>query len=152
MAYRNSNNDFFSYQGTIGRKNYAINMLILIALFVLISLVRFESFMRFTNLTFLYSVVLFMANLFKFVVLMSAVSVVYRRLSDIAYSKSLSFYNSIKKIFVLVFVFPILYIFCLRFFIDIIPFIQNLLDILVLYVLVPLGMLSVIILGFIKGK
>lgn len=152
MQYKDSNNDFFSYQGTISRKNYTINLLILTALFIVISLVRFESFMQFTNLTFLYSIILFMVSLFKFVILMSAISVIYRRIADISYTKQISFYNNMKKIFVLLFVFPVLYIFCLRFFIDIIPVFQNLLDMLVFYILIPFGVLAVIILCFIKGK
>ena len=56
MTYKQSNNDFFSYQGTINRKDYAINMLIVIALLIGISLVRFDSFAPYIRPEFLYKV------------------------------------------------------------------------------------------------
>ncbi|MCD7780693.1 MAG: hypothetical protein LUH05_08505 [Candidatus Gastranaerophilales bacterium] len=147
-----SNNDFFSYNGTISRKNYLINMLILIALYVGCSFIRFENFEPFIPVKFLFSVLLFMVGLFKFVILMSALSVIYRRIADFSRSKSYNFIINMKRIFVFIFIFPVLYLFCLRYFFDIIPFIINILDTFVISVLIPLAFIASIIFCFIKGK
>ncbi len=147
-----SNNDFFSYNGTISRKNYLINMLILIALYVGCSFIRFENFEPFIPVKFLFSVLLFMVGLFKFVILMSALSVIYRRIADFSRSKSYNFIINMKRIFVFIFIFPVLYLFCLRYFFDIIPFIINILDTFVIFVLIPLAFIASIIFCFIKGK
>lgn len=152
MTYKQSNNDFFSYQGTINRKDYAINMLIVIALLIGISLVRFDSFAPYIRPEFLYKVLMFMVNLFQFVMLMSAISLVYRRIADFSILKSTTFVAWMKKIFFILFVFPVLYLFCFRFFIDIIPILQNIIDILVIFLLAPIGLITMIILVFIKGN
>ena len=151
MSYNQSNNEFFSYQGTINRKDYIINILIVIALLIGISFVRFDSFAPYIKPEFLYSVLMFMVNLFQFVMLMSIISLVYRRIADFSISKSITFNTNIKKLFFLFFVFPVLYLFCLRFFIDIIPILRNVLDSLVIFILTPLGLISAMILAFIKG-
>ncbi|MCD7740128.1 MAG: hypothetical protein LUH11_02135, partial [Candidatus Gastranaerophilales bacterium] len=77
-----SNNEFFSYQGCISRKNYLVNMLILAALYFCISLVKFENFLPFITYKFLFYILMFFVSLFKFIILMSAISVIYRRISD----------------------------------------------------------------------
>ena len=76
MSYQQSNKDFFSYQGTINRKDYTINMLIVIALSIGISLVRFDNFVHYIKPEFLYKILMFMVNLFQFVMLMSAISLI----------------------------------------------------------------------------
>ncbi len=152
MSYNQPNNDLFSYQGTINRKNYIINILIVIALFVGISLVHFENFAEYVNPNFLYSILLFMVDLFKFVILMSAISLVYRRIADFSNLKYMQYNVAIKKIFFILFVFPVIYIFCLRFFIDIIPIMRNFLDFVVFFILIPFSIFSAFILAFIKGN
>ncbi len=152
MDNKNYNNDFFSYNGVIGRKNYIINMLILFALYFALFFVRFETFTQFTNIKFILPVLMFMVSLFKFVILMSALSVIYRRIADISLFRSYAFNLAMKRIFVLIYVFPILYLFCLRYFLDIIPFIITALDFTVLYMLFPLGIIGIIIFSFVKSK
>lgn len=151
MSYKESNKDFFSYQGTINRKDYTINMLIVIAILIGISLVRFDNFVPYIKPEFLYKILMFMVNLFQFVMLMSAISLVYRRIADFSILKSTTFIAWMKKIFFILFVFPVLYLFCFRFFIDIIPFLQNTIDILVIFFLAPLGIITTFVIAFIKG-
>lgn len=152
MSYNQQNNDLFSYQGTINRKNYIINILIVLALFIGISLVHFENFAEYVNPKFLYSILLFMVDLFKFVILISAISLVYRRIADFSNLKSIKYNVVVKKIFFILFVFPVIYIFCLRFFVDIIPIMRNFLDLFVFFILIPLSIFTTIILAFIKGN
>lgn len=152
MTSSNFNNDFFSYQGTIGRKNYIINTLILVALYIGISLINFERFEEFFTFKLLYSILIFIVGLFKFIIIMSVVSIIYRRISDISYSKSLTFDTVMKRIFVILYVFPLLYFLCIRYFIDIIPIALNILDFVTLFILLPLSTIFAIIISFIKGR
>lgn len=152
MAYKDYNNDFFSYQGTISRKNYIINMLILIASFIGLTFVRFEIFQPYIKFELIYKTLIFMAEFLKFVILMSAISVVYRRIADFSYSKSNNYKENMKKLFAILFVFPFLYDFCIRYFIDFIPYIQYIFDIIVNIALIPIGIISLIIFSFKKGN
>ena len=152
MSNEQFNNDFFSYQGKISRKDYVINMLIVVSLLIGISFVRFDSFAPYIRPEFLYKILLFMVNLFQFVMLMSAISLVYRRIADFSDTKSITFNNCMKNFFFFLFIFPILYLFCIRYFIDIIPIIRNVIDLIVIFIIVPIGIISSIILAFIKGS
>lgn len=152
MSQQESNNDFFSYQGTIGRKNYAINMLILLALVIGLSLIKVETFAPYITYNFLYSVLAFMISMLKFVAIMAMLSVVYRRIADFSTNKPESFKILMNRTFVVLFVFPILYDFCIRFFIDIIPTLQSILDLMTIFILYPLALIAAIIFGFIKNK
>ena len=87
MSQQESNNDFFSYQGTISRKNYIINMLILLAIFIGCSFVRLENFKQFITYEILYNILVFMLSMVKFVSIMAILSVIYRRISDFAEAK-----------------------------------------------------------------
>lgn len=147
-----SNNDFFSYSGIITRKNYTINMVILAALFIGLTFIRFENLPGFSESKFLYPAVIFMAEFAKFVILMSSLSVIYRRLADISAFKSYNFNLITKRIFVFLFILPVLYLFCIRYFIDIIPPLRNILDMAVIFVLAPLSVIGALVLCFIKGK
>ena len=49
MMNNNYNSDFFSYYGKINRKNYIINLLILSALFLLLSITDFTIFTKFSS-------------------------------------------------------------------------------------------------------
>lgn len=150
MSQQESNNDFFSYQGTISRKNYIINMLILLAIFVGVSFIRIENFAQFITYKFLYAVIVFMISMLKFVSIMAMLSVVYRRIMDFTQFRPVVFQETMKKVFVILFVCPVLYDFCLRFFIDIMPALQGILDFLTIFVLYPLAIIAAIIFCFLK--
>lgn len=152
MAYKEYNNDFFSYQGSISRKNYFINMLILTALYIALYFVKFENFAPYIPYKIIFTVLMFMANLFKFVVLMSAISVIYRRMADFSAGRTYDFNMKMKRIFVLLFVFPILYLFCIRYFIDIMPAIVYILDLITIFLLIPCSIVTAIVFCFIKGS
>lgn len=152
MTQQESNNDLFSYQGSISRKNYMINMLILLAIFVGTSFIRLENFEQFITYKFLYSAMVFVVGAIKFVAVMAMLSVVYRRIIDFTQFKSITFQETMKKIFVIAFVFPVLYDFCLRFFIDIIPSLQGILDLLIVFILYPFATIASIAFCFPKGK
>lgn len=146
------NNSFFSYDGYINRKNYAINMLILLALYISTSLVNFKSFTQFTDYNFLQDILLFLVDFFKFVVMISALSVIYRRIADVSKKRSKNFLENAKKAFAILFVFPILYIFCLQYFLDIVPILILILNLLTFFLLIPFGAIFAIILLFVKGE
>ncbi len=146
------NNDFFGYNGYINRKNYIINMVILFALFFATELVDFDKFTQFTNITFLKTVLIFVVDLFKFVLMIAALSVVYRRIADISKNRSYVFFSNMKKAYAMLFVFPIFYLYCFRHFFDIVPILMNILNILTIAILLPLAAISTFILCFIKGK
>ena len=146
------NNDFFSYQGRISRKNYAINMLILLAIFWGLNFIKLEGFEQYITYKFLYSALVFMVSMTKFVALMSILSVVYRRISDFSNNKTDSYKLAMKKLFILLFVLPILYDYCFRFFINVIPPLQYTLDITTIFILYPLAFLTTIILCFVKSE
>ena len=152
MQSNEYNNDFLGYHGYINRKNYAINLLILFALFVATTLVNFEKLTQFTNYEFLKVVLTFVVDLFKFVIMISALSVVFRRIADISKKRPASFFENLKKAYGILYVFPIFYLYCFRYFLDIIPPLTTLLNILTIMVLIPLAIISTIILCFIKGE
>lgn len=151
MSGLESNNDFFSYYGVVNRKNYIINMLIVSAIYIGLSVIKFESFAPFITYKFLYTALIFMINMIKFVAIMSALSLIYRRIADFSYQKNKKFQQVMYKIFVTLFVFPAIYLLILRYFIDIVPAIQNILDLLSVLILLPAGIISAIIFAFIKG-
>ncbi|MCD7879059.1 MAG: hypothetical protein LUG16_03900 [Candidatus Gastranaerophilales bacterium] len=152
MSFREANTDFFSYQGTIGRKDYIVNLLILSAIYVGLSLLRFENFRQYITIEFINSVLTWLIWFAKFMVIMSGLSMVYRRLNDITHNRPSSYAAFTGKLFVILFVLPAFYLYCLRYFIDIMPFIQNILDLVVTYILIPLGAILMLLLCFIKGK
>ena len=152
MAQRESNNDFFSYQGTISRKNYIINMLILSAIYIGLSFIHFENFSDFIRYKILLTILIFMADLLKFVVLFSALSVIYRRIADFSVYKSYTFNLIMRRLFVFLYVLPVLYIFCIRYFLDIMPFLINILDIIIFFIVLPIAFISSVILCFIKSN
>ncbi len=116
MSNKEYNNDYFSYEGVISRKNYTINMLILIVLLISLSLIRFDTIKQFVTYNFLYETLIFIVNFFKFVIVMSMLSVIYRRIADFSENKSIKFNLIMKRIFILLFVFPLLYFYCIIYF------------------------------------
>ena len=150
MAYFENNNDFFGYSGVINRKNYSINIFILFAIYIALSFLNLSAFSQYTTFKFLFSILDFVISLIKFVIIFAILSLVYRRFADIAKSKSLAFSQNIKRFFVIFYVFPILYITCLRFFIYNIPFIYNSLDFLFFFIFLPICFLISLLICFIK--
>ena len=145
MEYKEYNNNYFSWQGVINRKNYIINMFMLIAIFILTSLVPFQNFERYINFKFIYSTLIFSVNFFKFIIIMSALSVIYRRIADFSSGKSYKFKMNMIRIFAVFYVFPLLYFYCIRYFLNF-----YILDIFSL-ALGGFGFISALIFCFIKG-
>ena len=151
MTYKNYNNDFFAWNGSISRKNYAINSFIVLALYICLSFVNFQAFEQFITFKFLYTAIIFMAEILKLVLIMSFLSLVFRRISDFAGTKPYNFQLTMKRLFVFFYVVPTLYLLCIRSFFDFIPFIINIMDIITFFVLIPCALISAIIIAFIKG-
>lgn len=151
MSYKEYNNNFFGYDGYIDRKNYIINMLILTVIFLGLQFIKFENFIPYITFKLLYDILIFFAGFLKFVVIISALSVVYRRISDISAEKSQTFKSNIQKFFYIFYIFPFFYIFC-RYFIDIIPIITQISDLITIFILIPTGIISAVIFSFIKGN
>ena len=55
MRNKDYNNEFFGWNGSIARKDYAINMLIVFALYIVLSFVNFQSFEHFIPFKILFS-------------------------------------------------------------------------------------------------
>lgn len=152
MAYKDYNNDFFGWYGVISRKNYALNIFIVSALYAALSLVNFNAFEQFIPVKFLLSILVFMAELLKLVLVMCFLSLVYRRTADFAASKSMQFRIAAKRIFVLLYVIPVMYFLCIKYFFDFMPFLIRILDAAVFFVLMPLAALCALILCFVKSE
>ena len=141
------NNNFYGYNGLINRKNYAINIFILIALYFSLSLVKWESFFQFTTYKFLFTILIYIIFCLKFIFIMCSMSLIYRRISDIFANKSLKHFEIAKKFFIFLFVIPILYWFCFK---DLLGF--YLLNLFCFFIIFPIDIIISIILCFIKGK
>lgn len=150
MSYFESNNDFFGYTGTINRKNYAINMTILVLLLIGLSFLNLQSFNDFIPIKFLLSILSFLVSFAQFVIFFSILSLVYRRLADICKSKSYKTAEIIRKLFILLFALPVIYVICIRMFLPNIPFLTNILDVSVYFILLPLCLIASIVISFIK--
>ena len=152
MNHKESNSDFFSYNGTINRKDYTINLLIVVVLYIILTFTRFENILQYTKPEIIIHIFVFMVSMFKFLLVMSAISIVFRRIVDITENRSEQFKISTKKAFALLYVFPILHLFCLRYFLDIFPALVSILDMATFFVLMPISIITTIVLCFIKGK
>jgi len=150
MAYFETNNDFFGYTGTINRKNYVINMAILLTVFFGLSFINFSWFEQITAVGFLVSILAFIISCVKFVAIFAMLSLVYRRLADISKNKSYKFALNMKRLFVLIFVFPVVYFTCIQMFIYQIPLISNILSLLSLFILAPAAIISAAAISIIK--
>lgn len=140
------NNSFYGYNGYINRKNYAINLFILVALYVSTNLVNWNSFTQFTSHKFLSDVLLYIILCFQFIMVLCLLSVVYRRISDIIKNKAEKTKDNAKTLFIVLYVIPVLYFLVLRQFINF-----YILDIFVL-LLILISIISSIVLCFIKSK
>lgn len=144
-----SNNNFFSYEGGIDRKNYTINMLIIIVLCACLHFVDFSFYFSFTKLTFLYGIFEFLISLFKYVLMFCAISIIFRRITDITLNSSLKIKNIAKKIFTCIYIFPLL-----LYFLGGIVFQQGLIMQIIIFVVFfifsPLSIITTLLLCFIK--
>ena len=151
MINKDYNNDFFGWNGSIARKNYAINILIVFALYVVLSFVNFNAFEPFIPIKFLLTVLIFMSDILKIVLVMCALSLVYRRITDFSGTKPYKFQLNMKRLFVFLYVVPALYLLCVRYFFDFMPLFIQIADFLVFLILIPLAFISSLVFCFIKG-
>ncbi len=148
MRNFDSNSAFLSWEGTINRKDYAINMLILIALFVALHLVNFNVL---APQKILNTILLYLVSFLQFIILISLLSIVYRRINDFSTGRSFRFQNIMKYIFGIFFLFPVLYFYIFAYFLSNIPFISVFLSYTALcFILVAI--IASIIFCFIKSK
>lgn len=152
MKHSNFNTDFFSYNGEINRKDYAINMLILIGLFFALSLINPENFIINPSLKIIAIIMAFVISLTKFVICFSSLSLIYRRIKDITYNKSITTKNIFHKLFIFIYVVPILSFYIIAFlFADILPFLMGLM-LLLIKIAFPIMIIFAIIISFFKGR
>jgi len=152
MNGREYNNDFFGWDGFIARKNYAVNLLIVLGLFAGLSLINFNAFEPYIPFKFLLTALIFTADLLRLVLVMCALSLVYRRIADFTVYKSYKIQSAAKNIFIIVYVLPVLYILCARYFLSFAPAAVKILDLITFFVFIPSGLLCAVIFAFIKGK
>lgn len=152
MNNDNYNNDFFGYTGFINRKNYIINMLILISIGVICKFINVEALFTYSSFKFLIHVLDFAVSMIIFVVSVACLSLVFRRLADITSESSENAKNSVKKLFSILYVFPFIYLLCIRYFIGDIPFISSVLDLSMLFFFLPSALLVSLIIAIYKGS
>jgi uncharacterized membrane protein YhaH (DUF805 family) len=149
MNFNEYNNNFFSWEGLIGQKDYAINMAIL---FVVVFLLQFINFkVLFGEQNFLVGILDFLAQFLQFVFVISILSVVYRRINDFTVDRPLIYKKVYKVIFIALFLFPVLYFYIFAYFLDFIPILVKLLNIVCLFTAI-LGFIASVVFCFIKGK
>lgn len=144
------NNSFFGYYGVIGRKNYIINSLILIALFIALMFIDIPKLMQYSQITFLSYVLDFVIGCFKFVIVFSLISLAYRRISDISEGKSENFQINLKRVYGVLYIYPIL-AYCFGPFLNFIPGLNNALLWSIVFI-IPFTLLFSIVISFIKGS
>ena len=148
MAYKESNSAFLSWEGTISRKDYAINMLI--AVVSLIAL-YFTNFSVLVPQKFLYDIIVFLVQFLQFILIISVLSLIYRRIEDFSRRFTIKIQRIFKYLFYILCLFPIIYIFVLNYLLNIIPIITVILNISSL-IAGFLGILFSIIVGLIKSE
>ena len=148
--YNQENNNFFGYYGYIGRKNYIINSVILAVMFVVLHFVNFPSLMQYSNMSFLNYVLEFIIGCFKFITIFSFISLAYRRLEHITAGKSNNLALILKRIYGILYVYPIL-AYCLGPFLDFIPGL-NIAMLWSIIIILPFTLLFTIVISFIKGN
>ena len=147
MENNNYNNDFLSYEGKIGRKNYIINLLILTAIYIGTKLINFEGIKQYFTYEFLYNTLIFIVELFKFMIIIAMLSVIYRRIADIS--------NSDKKwftMFLILFLFPFFYINWGYYLLNFIPPLVQILNAVTIFLLLPAAIIVSIVFAFIKSR
>ncbi len=149
MAYKESNSAFFSWEGTINRKDYIINMLIMIVISVALPFINFEVLVP---QKILYGILMFLVQFLQFVLVFSMLSVIYRRIADFSSNYSVKRQEILRKSFIVIFVLPVVYFAILRYFLDFLQGFMGILDIIFLFVFAPVCLIISIVLAFIKGK
>ena len=142
-----SNNAFFSFEGTISRKDYCINSLILIFILLGLNFINFNHLFKFLNENFLYSIIMYIVFLFKFIAIICLISVIYRRISDFSNST-----ENTKRIFGILYIFPVFYYYWGNYITNIFPILKNILDIMVYLIIIPTAFIATIIFAFLKRK
>jgi uncharacterized membrane protein YhaH (DUF805 family) len=145
-----NNSIFFSYEGSIGRKNYIINLLILFFLYIGLTLIRVDVLTSKTNIKIIGIILWFLVEMLKFIAIMSSYTLVYRRIKDICINRSIKFCSIIKKIYIIVYIIPLFIYFCAPIILDIYPNILNTVNLVLLFIITPITIISSIILGVIK--
>ena len=146
MSY-NDNTNFLSFEGKIGRKNYIINLLILISLFIGIFLIKFDNYIEFFRYKFLYTILIFTVDILKFAIIISILSVIYRRIADFSEVK-----NKMKSIFFIFYLFPVMYIYWGHYLLDFIPPLIYLLDLITYMIILPITLILTVIFSFLRSK
>ncbi len=147
MSYNESNNDFLSYEGRINRKNYVINMFILVFLYIGLFLINFNSFSEYIRFKILYTILIYTVELLRFVIIIAILSIIYRRISDFS-----SFSAGMKKVFVILYIFPFIYLNWGHYLLNFLPGLIYVLDLITLFILMPFAIISSIIFAFLKSK
>lgn len=140
------NSDFLNYNGKINRKNYVINLSILVALYVLLSATDFTKFMVYTP-KYLITSLFYILGFLKFVIIIAIISVIYRRIADFA-----NFDNRMKTFFILFYFFPFLYLCFGHFLLDFAPGLIKIFDWLTLTIILPLSIIFSILFAFFKSQ
>ena len=149
MKFDEYNTNFFSWEGLIGQKDYAINMVILVALVCLLQFLNFN--ILFSGHEILNSILTFLAQFLQFVFVMSILSVVYRRIRDFTIDRPVIYKKVYKVVFITLFLFPVLYFYIFAYFLDFIPILTQLLNIIAAFAGIMGGIASIIF-CFFKGK
>ena len=148
MSYNKSNSAFLSWEGTINRKDYVINMLILLTLalgmnFININVLAPE---KITN-----TILSFLIQFLQFIFVISVLSVVYRRITDFSSGRTYKFKKTFYYLFIALFVFPVLYFYVFAYFLNFIPYLTTILGIYSLVAITFAFILSIIF-CFLKAK
>ena len=146
MNTKESNSNYLSFEGIINRKDYTINMLILLGIFIGVNLINFNYLQTFFRYEFLYTIFVFIVEMLKFIVMIAIISTVYRRISDFT-----DFNDNWKRIFFIFYFFPFLYLNWGNL-LNFIPFLIKVLDIVTLFIILPVAFISSIVFAFIKSK
>ena len=128
-------------------------MLILLAIFVGINFIHWERFEQFITYKLLYTALVYTIQIIQFISLMAIISVIYRRIADFSKNKPNAFKKNMEKLFIILFVIPLLYTVCSGIFIDIIPItLTNIINFTIIFILFPIQMLVSIAFCFPKRK
>lgn len=140
------NNNFLSYEGKIDRKNYAINMSIIIALACLLFYTDFSVIFRYSRIPLLYDVFTFMLGFASLIMFCCVLSIVYRRITDISDNRSEKFKKIMTTLYAIFLCIPFAYYF-LEGIIN-----SPLINMIIYFGLYPLSLIFCIITGFVKHK
>lgn len=142
----NYNSDFFSYYGKINRKNYIINLLILSALFLLLSITDFTIFTKFSS-EILTTTVFSILDFLRFVIIAAILSVIYRRIADFSNHN-----KKLKTFFVIFYLTPFIFYYLGNFLFDFSSSLLVILNTIILNIIFPISIIAAIVFAFLKSK